>query len=310
MTEWVNIRHAVSVAGVVRAVQTNPDRPDESEEEKTNKEMRRRIAGALVEIVVEEAPRAFQRMVLLMLNAYYTNSFRIDLNGFAAELDAGQLSPALRAAFSVQGKMLTPQARVLVKRPRGRWTIADDGKTYLIWHVEQSLNVYFHPRKVDPAWQRRHPRIDHTWSHSDGIFLFLDLPSGEAGESYRLRVSTPRHGARYGTIETGPVIVPGRPADVPAPPAQVDVELPATRIHGIVTDNVSEPFGGARVRLRGDTTIVRSRADGSYELNPLAGKPTLEISATGFETFAQAIELVAGQDQEINVQLQPIPPGS
>jgi hypothetical protein len=219
------------------------------------------------------------------------------------------LSGALRAQFLVHGQKLTPQAYVMVKRPRGRWAVASEGKIYQVWHVDQSLRVYFYPRQVGLAWQRRHPRIDYTRSHSDGIFLFVDLPPCGPGESYRLRVSTPSLGARYGAIETGAIIVAVRPADVPAPPAQADVELPATRIHGIVTDNAIEPIAGARVRLQGDTTIVRTRADGSYELHPLAGKPTLEIAAAGFETFAQAVELAAGQSQEINVQLQPIPPG-
>lgn len=310
MNGAITIRHAASIVGVVRMAQIEPDPPHATEEERVNRDLRRRVAGALVEIMVEEAPQVFQRMVLTMLDAAHAGSFRIDVDDLIARLDAGQLPDGLLAGFRAYGHTLSTEARVMVKRPRGRWLIVDAGRQYFIWHVAGGLHVYFYPRAVSLAWQRRHPRIDHTCSQGDGVFFFTDLPPGEAGEQYRLRVSVPETGTRYGVVETDAVTIPVRPDDRPANPARVDIELPVTRIHGLVTDDAGEPVAGARVRLRGDTTIVRSRGDGRYELSRLlAGNPRLEVSAPGFVTFTQPVEALAvGEARQVDVTLQPASP--
>lgn len=310
MNGTITIRHAASIVGVVRTVQTDEERPNEAEEERVNRDLRRRVGGALVEIMVEEAPQALQRMVMTRLNAEYASSFRIDTNAFIADLDAGRLPAGLPAAFGAHGQKLSPQARVLVKRPRGRWAIIDEGRHYLVCHVAEGLHVVFHPRTVSLAWQRRHPPFDHTYSQGDGVFFFPDLPPGEPGEQYRLRVSVPNKGTRYGVVETESVTVLVRPEGRPATPARVDVELPVTRIHGRVTDDAAEPVAGARVRLRADTTVVRSRADGRYELSQLlAGNPSLEVLAPGFVTFSQSIDALAvGESRQVDVTLRPLSP--
>lgn len=310
MNGAITIRHAASIVGVVRTAPTDEARPDETEEERVNRDLRRRVAGALVEIMVEEAPQAFQRMVLTMLGAYYAGSFRIEANGLIADLDAGQLPDGLLAGFRARGHTLSTEARVMVKRPRGRWLIVDTGRQYVVWHVAGGLHVVFHPRAVSPAWQRRHPRVDHTLSQGDGVFFFTDLPPGEAGEQYRLRVSVPDTGTRYGVVETDAVTAPTRPDDRPATPARVDVELPVTRIHGQVVDDGGEPVAGARVRLGADTTVVRTWANGRYQLSRLlAGNPTLVVSAPGFVTFSQPVEaLAAGEARQVDVTLQPASP--
>jgi hypothetical protein len=73
---------------------------------------------------------------------------------------------------------------------------------------------------ADPAWQHRQERPDRTVSQSDGIFIFVDLPSGP----YRLRVSAPEMGSRYGAVEVGPIEVQAVPAEGPFSAARADVD--------------------------------------------------------------------------------------
>jgi len=58
MNDSLAIRHVVSLAGVVH----EPPAPDGTNEQRTEIEPLR-VAGALVEIMVEEAPRVFQEMI-------------------------------------------------------------------------------------------------------------------------------------------------------------------------------------------------------------------------------------------------------
>ena len=70
------------------------------------------------------------------------------------------------------------------------------------------------------------------------------------------------------------------------PVALADVELPPTRIHGTVTDAVTrKPIPGARVRLLGDTVVVKTGDDGAYDLSQqIAGEPTLQVTAPRLQT--------------------------
>jgi hypothetical protein len=156
----------------------------------------------------------------------------------------------------------------------------------------------------DPDWERKAERLDRTFSQTDGIYLFVNLPTG----LYRMRVTAPPPSSRYATVETGPVRVwatrdpKGRIKLDPA-----DVALSPTRIHGQVTHAVTgQPVAGAKVRLRGDTHVVRTDAEGGYALtNLVASSPTLEVSAANFVTASQEVSLEAGQDRSVDVVLQP-----
>lgn len=190
-------------------------------------------------------------------------------------------------------------------------------------------------RAADSAWFNRTERIDRTWSQVDGIFYFTDLPPGD----YRLRVSVvdlpqndyrlrgslvtipPRDyrlnakvwhlvGTRYGSFETTekrPLHVSAPQANKPIAIARADIQLSPTRIHGIVTTFAdSKPVVGAWVHLRGDTTGVHTLDDGSYELAPLvAGKPTVEVTATGYKITTHTVTLEPGQDRLVNLKLHP-----
>ncbi len=59
--------------------------------------------------------------------------------------------------------------------------------------------------------------------------------------------------------------------------------------------------------VRGETTNVLTKEDGSFVLSYLAaGSRVLEVVAAKFKKFAQPVEIIAGQTQEVKVQLQPI----
>jgi hypothetical protein len=89
--------------------------------------------------------------------------------------------------------------------------------------------------------------------------------------------------------------------------ASVEVALPPTHIAGVVTrGNTLQALVGAKVRLRGDETVVTTDEEGRYVLMKLvAGTPTLEVSAAHFVTASRKVGLTPGQGQTVNVVLQP-----
>ena len=191
--------------------------------------------------------------------------------------------------------------------------IANARVEIIVAEAPAAFQMMVDANKSDPAWRRRRERIDRTWSHADGIFYFLDLPPGEADERYRLRVSVPGMGTRYGTLETDPIRVEAHPEGQPVQVAWTEVELTPTRVHGMVTQvdagGDELPIAGAKVRLRGESRFETTDDDGSYQLTQLvSGRPTLEVSAHMFETFTQQLALQAGQDEEVYVQLSPEEP--
>jgi hypothetical protein len=156
---------------------------------------------------------------------------------------------------------------------------------------------------ADPEWRRRAGRPDRAYSQHDGIFVLVDLPPGD----YRLRVSVPDEGSRYGVVEAGPFAVPPVPDAGPYTAVRADVAVPPTRIHGTITraaDGAALP--AARVRLLGDTAVVRAGDDGTYELTrQVAGKPTIQVTAARFKTLVRQIQLAPGQDRSEDFALQP-----
>ena len=219
MSEPIKFRHVVSLAGVVREQPIGNNGNDKQAGVEIG-----RLAEALVQIIVDEAPQAFQTRIKAL--------------------------------------------------------------------------------KADPAWASGNKRIDRAISQADGVFFFVDLPAGEAGETYRLRISMPQRATRYGTVETEAVAVnpnePGEPVQV----TQMDVTLPVTQISGTVSKQNGDAIPGAKVHLRGATRFVETQGDGGYRLSHLlAGKPLLEVTAAKFETFQQRVALTAGQTLEIDVHL-------
>lgn len=159
-------------------------------------------------------------------------------------------------------------------------------------------------KAANPAWTRRRERLDRVYSRTDGVFCFVDLPAGH----YRLKISAPAMGTRYGAVELGPYEVKAAPEEGPLPVARADANLPPTQIHGTVTDAVTQkPIPGARVRLLGDTVVVRTGDDGVYDLSrQIAGAPTLQVTAPRYKPEARKLELAAGQERVEDLALQPV----
>ncbi len=149
-------------------------------------------------------------------------------------------------------------------------------------------------------------RPDRTFSQVDGIYFFTDLPPG----AYRLRISMPQHGSRFGVVETDVTTVAPAPAfGQPLALKVVDIELPSTRIRGIVTRSDSgASVPGGLVRVRGDPQATHTDDAGRYELRRLVqGKTTVEISAPNLASIHRTVEVVAGQEQVLDIQLDPAP---
>ena len=159
-------------------------------------------------------------------------------------------------------------------------------------------------KAADPAWAHRRERLDRVHSRADGAFYFVDLPPG----SYRLNVSAPDLGTRYGVAEVGPCEVQAVPERDRSRWRRRMWSLPPTRIHGTVTDAVTgKPIPGARVRLLGDTVVVKTGDDGAYDLSQqIAGEPTLQVTAPRYRPEARKLELAAGQERVEDLALQPV----
>ena len=154
----------------------------------------------------------------------------------------------------------------------------------------------------------RRGRCDRTYSQADGIYFFTDLPPGP----YRLRVSAPQYGTRFGTVDSGPEGGPDGPQAIrvlPPPqegqPWQVavfDVLLPSTRVRGrVLHADTGEAISMAAVRLRGEAAASRTDREGKFELRRLsAGRITLDIAAAGLRPVQRTFTVGAGEEVEID----------
>jgi hypothetical protein len=187
--------------------------------------------------------------------------------------------------------------------PPGFRTVRIGGALVEILEGPAAFQALLAAKAADPAWTSRLERPDRVYSRSDGLFCFVDLPPG----SYRLQVSAPALGTRYGMVEVGPLVVNAAPDSGPVEVARVNADLPPTRIHGAVTDAVTrKPIPGARVRLLGDTVVVKTGDDGTYDLSQqIAGQPNLEVTAPRYRPEARKLELAAGQERIENLALKP-----
>jgi protocatechuate 3,4-dioxygenase beta subunit len=157
---------------------------------------------------------------------------------------------------------------------------------------------------ADPAWAQRAERLDRRVTRPDGWYALSDLPPG----TYTLQVSVPHLGTRYqaaALLNNIAIAAPPGPNE-PANPVFVHVALQPTRVKGRVTRNGGQGVAGAKVRLRGDTTVVPTDDDGRFVLSRIvAGKPTIEITAKNFQPFSQTLTLNAGQELTVDTVLNP-----
>ena len=77
-------------------------------------------------------------------------------------------------------------------------------------------------------------------------------------------------------------------------------------LSGTVTNASGEPVVEARVLVRGSRVAALTDEQGRYRLSQAAtGSQTVVISAPGYNPFTREIELVAGQDNTFDAQLEP-----
>ena len=105
--------------------------------------LRRRPDIANIELSCENTntPVPYVDLVNEVLeNAVAPTAFSL-ASSFQSELDAGNISSALREAFGTHGALLTDQAAVAVEKPGNRWAISDPGWRYHIESVPGELQV-------------------------------------------------------------------------------------------------------------------------------------------------------------------------
>lgn len=131
-----------------------------------------------------------------------------------------------------------------------------------------------------------------------GHYHFVNLPPGP----YELTAALPGTGSRFGTA-VRKVRLRRRAADVP--PVALELELPSTRVEGVVRDAESRPVAGAAIVSAESRRRATSGEDGRFVLTAVeAGSTRLLVSAPGFE--AQPLDISApeqGSASSVEVSL-------
>jgi len=84
-------------------------------------------------------------------------------------------------------------------------------------------------------------------------------------------------------------------------------ELAKATLTGTISDaNTGDPITGATVTL--DSASTTSDSTGKYSLTVTVGIYTLRISANGYQTWSETVDLSAGGTQTLDVKLTPLPP--
>jgi hypothetical protein len=149
-------------------------------------------------------------------------------------------------------------------------------------------------------WETMRERPDRKRTAVDGYFYFTDLPKGD----YTLQASLPNAGTRYNVKEVSVTVSDGLGQKVS------DIALPPTAIKGQITDTDGS-VAMAKIQIEGSSESALSDGEGIYMLSNLEvpqGDPkdrTVSVSAQGYKSKSQSVELVCGEVQEsINFQLE------
>ncbi|MBV9301611.1 MAG: carboxypeptidase regulatory-like domain-containing protein [Acidobacteriaceae bacterium] len=149
------------------------------------------------------------------------------------------------------------------------------------------------------SWERMRERLDRTVTKKNGLFYFVDLPSG----NYRLNVSVPGPGSSYSTGQKTASV--SRDGDGNSTVVRVDFALRPTTVKGKVTGAGRE--NGvlmAEVRVKGSGERVFSNAQGQYALTGIEpGTRTVLVIARGFQPASQVVSVGRGALQELNFTL-------
>jgi outer membrane protein OmpA-like peptidoglycan-associated protein len=128
----------------------------------------------------------------------------------------------------------------------------------------------------------------------DGGFMTANLPAGPA----ELEITA----ANFDTARVTAVVVAGASVDVPV---ILTPHPPVGQVHGKVTGPAGQGLE-ATLRLAGDEVRdVRSDATGSYSVSVPVGAYRVRVEAPGLAPREAQVEVVAGQDQELNFNFRP-----
>jgi len=149
-------------------------------------------------------------------------------------------------------------------------------------------------------WETMVERLDRALTRADGHFHFMDLPNGQ----YRLNVSLPGLGSRYGKTQAEVVVArnPGGSLKM----ATTVIVLPPTTLRGQITEQTSgEPVFMAQVRVQGSGESTFSDKQGNYQLIGLeVGNRTVQVVLKGYQQVTVPVILNhAGMAQTLNVVL-------
>lgn len=155
--------------------------------------------------------------------------------------------------------------------------------------------------------------LDRTGMHlvtqtlRDGYFYFIDLPSGV----YRLSVSLPNAGTRYGTREIENLTVTERDGNIQR--AIVDVTLPPTGIKGRIVSSDAHPIGMAKLQIEGSNLIAFSDRNGDFLVTglevwqspsqPAVPRPVVTVSAQGYQSATSGVWLTLGEVNPLAITL-------
>jgi hypothetical protein len=140
-------------------------------------------------------------------------------------------------------------------------------------------------------WESLSARPDRTPIAVDGSFYFMDLPPG----NYTVRATPIQRATILQSAEAVVTIVKG------GEPSWIDLILTTTGIVGQVTSSDIVPVAYAQVQLKSSGERTRCDRDGKFQLlnleapkNPSTRKLQLQISATGYDTYTQDVDLLRG----------------
>jgi hypothetical protein len=150
------------------------------------------------------------------------------------------------------------------------------------------------------SWITMTERPDRTRTRDDGLFYFLDLPSGD----YAFTASLPSSGRRFGTAEGKVKVTRTDKGDTKL--AFVDVSLQPTMVKGQVTGSGHKSgVVLAEVRVKGSGERAFTNAQGQYSVCGIQpGKRVLQVSAQGYRAESHPFTVSSpGASETVNVNL-------
>ncbi len=168
-----------------------------------------------------------------------------------------------------------------------------------------AFNEWLSERKKQygDEWESMDERVDRVRTASDGHFHFVDLPDGQ----YTLTASLLNMGSRYGTAQVSVTVSVNASGDVTM--AAADIALPSTTIKGKVKKQGDGAITLAEVQVKGSGEHVFSNSKGEYLLTGLEkGERTVLVSAQGYQTGSQTIQVSRGTVKTLDFVLLPPAP--